>query len=85
MYCLRLASRAAKELQGCPTELRTDLYHAIKALASNPRPPQSKKLSGPLKGSHRIRIGSFRVLYDIDDSRRTVLVTKIGPRKSIYR
>jgi mRNA interferase RelE/StbE len=43
----------------------------------------------PLKGSDaglwRIRVGNYRVIYQIDDARRLVVVTRIGDRRDVYR
>lgn len=85
MYTLHFSSRSAKDLQSCPPHLKEALTKAIEGLGSNPRPPGSRKLSGLLKESYRIRIGSYRVIYDVYDREKAVLITKIGPRKSIYR
>ncbi|MFC1679571.1 type II toxin-antitoxin system RelE/ParE family toxin [Elusimicrobiota bacterium] len=85
MYEVHLGSRAAKALRDCSPGMRGDLLHAIEALGRQQRPPGSKKLSGALEGSYRIRVGSYRVIYDIYDRDHAVLITKIGPRKSVYR
>ena len=85
MYSLRFGSRATRELGGCPEDLREALLGAIQGLAQDPRPPGSKKLSGALAGAWRIRVRSHRVIYDVYDKERRVLIVKVGPRKSIYR
>ena len=85
MYSLRFGSRAARELADCPKELRAPILRPIEGLALEPRPPGSKKLSGTLAGAWRIRIRSWRVIYDIYDKQKVVLLAKVGPRKSIYR
>lgn len=85
MHALHFSSLAARAIRDCPLDLREALLEAVQGLARDPRPPGCRKLSGALAGSRRIRVRHYRVLYDIDDRRRAVLVTKIGPRKSIYR
>lgn len=85
MYAIRLGSRAARELQKVPSDRREGIVAAIEALGRDPRPLGCRKLSGALAGSHRIRVGSYRVIYDVYDGIRIVLIAKIGPRKSIYR
>jgi mRNA interferase RelE/StbE len=57
---------------------------AIKALAQQPRGPSSENLTGS-KDRYRVRVGSFRVVYGIDDRRRVVDVVKIGHRREVYR
>ena len=55
----------------------------IEALAGNPRPRGCKKISDP--DIYRVRQGDYRVVYQVDDSTRTVTVFKIGHRREIYR
>ena len=54
------------------------------ALAANPRPKGVKKLSGP-DDLYRIRVGDYRIVYQIHDDRLIVLVVRIGHRKDVYR
>jgi mRNA interferase RelE/StbE len=55
----------------------------LQALASEPRPPGSTKLSG--SEQYRIRQGDWRAVYEIDDEKKTVVVVKIGHRREVYR
>jgi len=57
---------------------------AISALADDPRPHGSEKLSGA-KDRHRFRIGDYRVVYGIGDEVLTVWVVKVGHRREVYR
>jgi mRNA interferase RelE/StbE len=54
------------------------------ALADQPRPRGSRKLTG-YDDVFRIRVGRFRVLYSVSDTRLVIFILKIGPRKDIYR
>lgn len=85
MHRVEFGARAVRELRDCTAELRAALLRAVEALALVPRPPGAKKLSGPLAGSYRIRVRNHRVIYDVDDRGRAIIILKIGPRKSIYR
>ena len=58
---------------------------AVKSLGSNPRPSGVKKLSGKLKGVWRIRIGDYRLLYDIDDKSKKIVLLHLDHRRQIYR
>ncbi len=58
---------------------------AIQNLSSQPRPAGVKKLSGKLKGVWRMRIGDYRLLYDIDDKKKIVILLDLGHRRQIYR
>lgn len=57
--------------------------HAIRNLRNDPRPPGVRKLVG--RPVWRIRVGDYRILYEIDDSASTVLVVTLGPRGEVYR
>ncbi len=60
-----------------------DIVSAIKKLAHNPRPPQSKKLSGQER--YRLRQGNYRILYSIEDDKLIVCVVRVGNRRDVYR
>jgi len=55
----------------------------IQKLGDDPQPAQSKKLKG--EDLYRIRIGVYRVIYEIIDDRLIITVVKVGHRKDIYR
>ncbi|MFY9609555.1 MAG: type II toxin-antitoxin system RelE/ParE family toxin [Blastocatellia bacterium] len=56
----------------------------ILTLANDPRPSGCKKLKGPI-GTWRIRVGNYRVLYEVDDLKKQVTVLGVLPRKEAYR
>jgi mRNA interferase RelE/StbE len=56
---------------------------AIARLSDNPRPQGYKKLKG--EDAYRIRIGDYRVIYEINDDRIIVTVVSVGHRKDIYK
>jgi len=80
VYILRSAQ---KQLAKINRQDRLRIISSIKMLAENPRPEGCKKLSG--RPAWRIRIGSYRVLYEIHDKRLLVLVISVGHRKNIYK
>ena len=83
-YKLRIKKSAAKELEAISRKAdRQRVAKRIEALAEDPRPPGCKKLSGSER--YRIRQGSYRIVYAIEDDELIVYVVKIGDRKSIYR
>jgi mRNA interferase RelE/StbE len=55
----------------------------ILSLAGNPRPAGCKKLKG-LRDVWRIRVGSYRVLYGIEDTKKVVTILAVGHRRQIY-
>ena len=82
-YKLLIKSSAAKELEALPAKDRSRIVARIEALAGNPRPPGSEKLSGEEK--YRLRQGDYRVLYSIQDASATVTIVKNGHRREVYR
>jgi len=56
---------------------------AIASLADNPRPSGSKKLKG--EPAWRIRVGNYRVIYEIYDDQVIVIVVSVGHRKNVYK
>ena len=83
-YKLRIKKSAAKELEAISRKAdRRRIVSRIEALAENPRPDGCKKLSGSER--YRIRQGSYRIVYSIEDKQLVVYVFKIADRKSVYR
>lgn len=60
------------------------IWEGIGTLALNPHPPGRKKLMGH-EELYRIRIGSWRVVYQVDDATQTVTVLRVGRRGDVYR
>jgi len=55
----------------------------IDSLEGNPRPPDAKKLKGD--AGYSLRIGTYRVLYDIDDKAQAITIYRIKHRREAYR
>ena len=84
-YDLRLSAKALDWLEKClDAKLKRRITGAIDGLATNPRPPGCVKLAGE-DGVWRIRVGDYRILYEVDDGRLRVLVIRIADRKEAYR
>ena len=82
-YELRFRKSVGKDLDPIPKRDVQRIIDASLALADDPRPPQSIKLSGAEK--YRLRCGVYRVLYEIHDDVLVVCVVKIGHRKDVHR
>ena len=81
-YEVLILRRAQKQLSNIPKPNYARIRDSIASLASNPRPVGSKKLTG--REGWRLRSGNYRVIYEIDDHERRVIVLDIGDRKDIY-
>ncbi len=83
-YKVVLKPSAVKELESVPRKKdRLRIMQRIGLLADNTRPPGSTKLSG--YDRYRIRMGSYRIVYGIEDDALVVYVVKLGHRKDVYR
>ncbi len=82
-YSILIERTAQKSLAKIAQPDQDRIIQAIRSLAENPRPPRVKKLSG--RDAWRIRIGNYRVIYEIHDEELRILVVVIGHRRDIYR
>jgi mRNA interferase RelE/StbE len=82
-YELRFKNSVAKDLRALPKSDVARVLERIDALRDDPRPPGSEKLSGQER--YRVRQGSYRILYEIEDQQVVVTVVKVGHRREVYR
>lgn len=82
-YRIELKKSVLKDFCSIPKKDLQRIIVAIESLADDPRPPQSKKLSG--LEQYRLRQGNYRILYSIKDDVLIVFVVAVGHRKEIYR
>lgn len=83
-YRLEINPKATKELSRIRPDIGMKLLSAIESLASNPKPRQSHKLHVS-NISYRLRVGDYRILYQIDDESKLITVYKVGHRREVYR
>lgn len=83
-YEIEFSRTADKQLQSLPDALQRRIVRAAEKLEANPRPHGSIKLAGA-DDVYRIRVGDYRVIYEIEDRRLVVLVVQIAHRRDVYR
>lgn len=83
-YIIQYKRTATEELLALPVVQARKVLSSINNLAEKPRPHGSKKLKGSIH-AYRLRIGNYRVIYNIEDKIVTVTIIKVGHRKQIYR
>ncbi|MGB0723744.1 MAG: type II toxin-antitoxin system RelE family toxin [Gammaproteobacteria bacterium] len=81
-YAVSIERRALKALAKIPPPHRGRVATAIDGLASIPYPPGTKKLVG--RDAWRIRVGDYRVIYEIDEMHLVILVVALGHRQGVY-
>ncbi len=79
-YEVQILPKAARQIKALSIEVR----HTIQSLANEPRPIGVKKLSGE-KDIYRVRVGNYRVLYQIVDKVLVIVVVSVGHRREVYR
>lgn len=82
-YTVEILRSAQKQIRKIDQKDQSRIIAVIASLAEQPRPAGSKKLSG--RPAWRIRIGPYRVIYEINDGNISVLVVAVGHRREIYR
>ena len=82
-YELVFKKSVAKDLRAIPQLDLKRILQRIRTLAEDPRPPGCEKLSGLER--YRVRQGTYRIIYEIEDTRLVVLVVKVAHRKDVYR
>jgi mRNA interferase RelE/StbE len=80
---LLIERRAQKQLARITQPDRDRIVSAVWELAEEPRPVGVKKLAG--REAWRIRVGDYRIIYEIHDQALMVLVIAIGHRRDVYR
>ncbi len=82
-YRLDITAAARQRIKRFDSAIQDRVLAAIRELAETPRPAGCKKLRG--RPGFRIRVGDYRVIYDIHDRIVTVEIIEVGHRKDIYR
>ncbi len=83
IFSIRIKGSAAKELERVAKPNRARIIEAIDRLAENPF--LGNALKGELRGLRRLRVGDYRVLYEVQDDALLVLVVRIAHWRDVYR
>jgi mRNA interferase RelE/StbE len=83
MYQVHIENRARKQSLAFPQTQLDRILEAIVRLAENPGPVGVRKLSD--RPGWRIRIGEYRILYEVDHEAREIRVFRIAHRREAYR
>jgi mRNA interferase RelE/StbE len=81
-YTVLLTKKAEKQLDKLPESIAEPIIEAINELSENPRPIGYKNLKK--RDGYRIRIGDYRVIYEVFDDELIIDVIKLGHRRDIY-
>lgn len=82
-YRVIIPKSVRKELDRLPNDVAQKILTRLAGLETNPRPADVKKLKG--RDAWRIRVGDYRVIYEIHDRVLQILLITVGHRRDIYR
>ncbi len=83
-YTIELKPAAVRDLRKLPADVRQRVAARIDALTIDPTPPSAEALKGELN-CFRLRLGDYRILYQVKRRDVIVLVIRVGHRREIYR
>jgi len=83
LYQVIVLRPARKSLERLQPKIRRQIYEKLQQLESNPRPQDVKSLRGAI--GYRVGTGEYRILYEVDDGEKRVIVRVIKHRKDVYR
>jgi mRNA interferase RelE/StbE len=84
LHRIELTRAAVRQLRNLDSDVRRRIETAIESLADTPRPDGCRKLTG-LDKTWRIRVGGYRVIYEVHDDRLVVIVVRVAHRRDVYR
>ncbi|MGO4590707.1 type II toxin-antitoxin system RelE family toxin [Paenarthrobacter sp. 2TAF44] len=83
-FNIAYTATAAKQIRKLDRSAQVRVLKTVEILGATPRPPKATQLVGG-DGQWRIRVGDYRIVYEIHDHELLILVVKVGHRKEIYR
>jgi len=83
-YSISLRSSAEKDLRHLPKSLISRVMKRIEDLISDPFPRQAVKLSD-VERLYRIRVGDYRVVYEVDTQKKLITIHYVRHRREVYR
>jgi mRNA interferase RelE/StbE len=83
-YTIKFSPHAARAFRKLPRSVQGRMHGAIEPLKENPRPQGAEMLKGS-DNTYRIRVGDYRILYEIRDQELVVYVIETAHRREVYR
>jgi mRNA interferase RelE/StbE len=82
MYVIRFEGRTKKDLSRVTPEMQRRVLQKLRQLQGNPRPPGALKLTN--RQAWRVKIGGFRVIYEINDEEKSLTIVVLDYRGDVY-
>jgi mRNA interferase RelE/StbE len=83
-YQVNLTPSATRQLKKSPKAIQPLIWQILEALAEEPRPSGVVKMAGEAS-TYRVRLGDYRIVYEVQDEVLCILVIKVGHRREVYK
>lgn len=83
-YLVEITAPAQRGFDDLPPKARQRVADRLRELAADPRPHDAAPLRSTLRGSFRLRVGDYRIAYQVDDRSALVRVWQVGHRSKFY-
>lgn len=83
-YEIIISKPVQKQIDKLPTDAQPRLYQKIQSLSAIPRPDGVLKMKG-YDNEYRVRVGNYRIRYEVDDSKAILKILHCGHRKDVYK
>jgi len=83
-YAVEVTPAASRQIRKLDRNTQKRVLARIEKLEEDPRPRDASKLQSP-EELYRVRVGDFRIVYQVEDDRLLVLIVRVGNRREIYR
>ncbi|MGI6750410.1 MAG: type II toxin-antitoxin system RelE family toxin [Atribacter sp.] len=84
LYKILWKKSAEKDLKNIPHKLINRIIEVIDSLSKNPLPPRVRKITGSVN-LYRLRIGDYRIIYEVNSNIKNVMIIYIRNRKDVYK
>ena len=83
-YSIQFSPASARELRQLSAQIKRRIRSVVTSLSTDPRPPGYRKLRG-YDRLYRVRVGNYRIIYEIDDVSRLISIARLSHRRDVYR
>ena len=85
MYNIHFTKQVYKTLRKTPQDIVKRMREKLEQIATDPYTKHANVTKLQNRPGYRLRIGDWRVIYDVEDEKLIILVLKVGPRGEVYR
>lgn len=83
-YTVEVTPAAGRQIRKLDRNTQKRILARIEKLEEDPRPHDASKLQSP-EDLYRVRVGDYRIVYQVEDDRLIILIVRVGNRREVYR